>query len=60
MAEQQRKYVSIYFRCCGVYQRIYRRPGMTRYVGWCPRCLGKVEVKVDPSGTDDRFFEASR
>jgi hypothetical protein len=60
MAKKQRPYISVYFRCCGVYQRIYRAEGATDYVGRCPKCLGTVEVKVDPTGTDDRFFEAVR
>jgi len=59
MPTKRRPYISIFFRCCGVYQRIYRRKGVTTYVGYCPRCLGKIEVKVDPSGSDDRIFEAS-
>jgi len=58
MARKQRNYISVYFKCCGVYQRIYRRAGADKYVGYCPKCLGRVEVKVDPAGTDERFFEA--
>ena len=58
MATKRRPYISVYFRCCGVYQRIYRKPGVSRYVGWCPQCARRVVVTVDPSGTDDTFFEA--
>ena len=58
MAREQRPYISVYFRCCGVYQRVYRSPGATKYVAFCPRCARKAEVRVDPSGTDARFFEA--
>jgi hypothetical protein len=60
MAIKRRLYVSVYFSCCTVYQRIYRRPEERRYVGRCPRCLRKVEITVDPLGTDERFFEAYR
>ncbi len=55
---QSRNYISIFFRCCSVYSRIYRNADQTRYVGYCPRCMRKVEVKIDPQGTNQRFFEA--
>ena len=60
MDRKKRPYLSIYFRCCRVYLRVYRRPGMAKYVGWCPKCLGRVEIKIDPLGVDERFFEAYR
>ena len=53
-----REYLGITFRCCNVYQRIYRNAPGTAYVGWCPKCARKVEVTISPDGVDDRFFEA--
>jgi hypothetical protein len=58
MAPEQRPFIAVYFRCCGVYQRVYRTPGVHKYVAFCPRCTRKIEVRVDPSGSDARFFEA--
>lgn len=55
---RDRPHIGVYFRCCRVYQRIYRSPGESRYVGFCPRCLRKVEVPVSPTGTAERIFEA--
>ena len=54
----RRPYIGVFFRCCQVYQRIYRAPGKDRYSGFCPRCLRKLEVPVSPQGTEARLFEA--
>jgi hypothetical protein len=53
-----RPFVSILFKCCNVYQRIYLNRYGKAFVGWCPKCCRRVTVKVDPSGSDDRFFTA--
>jgi len=55
---RNRSWISVYFKCCRVYQRVYRdRDGMA-YTGWCPKCGRKAVVKISPLGTDSRFFEA--
>ena len=46
------------FKCCNVYTRIYINRDRTAYVGFCPKCTAKVEVKIGPGGTDARFFTA--
>jgi hypothetical protein len=56
--KQARPYISVYFKCCRRYQRIYLNKGGTAFVGWCPKCCGKVEVLVSPDGTTNIFFEA--
>ena len=54
-----RPFIGIYFECCGVYARIYRRPDQDAYRGRCPRCLRMVTVRVGPGGTSTRFFRAT-
>ncbi|MBN1257724.1 MAG: hypothetical protein JXA52_08470 [Planctomycetes bacterium] len=53
-----RPFVSIFFDCCKVYNRIYKNKAGTHYVGWCPRCSRKISLKIGPGGTDDRMFFA--
>ena len=58
-AQSNRPYISVHFKCCGVYQRIYRSADATQYAGHCPRCAKPVRFKVGQGGTDCRFFTVS-
>jgi hypothetical protein len=53
-----RPFIGIRFECCGVYLRVYLNRAGTAYVGWCPKCARRAEVRVDPCGTRERFFRA--
>ncbi|MDR1611681.1 MAG: hypothetical protein LBT97_02730 [Planctomycetota bacterium] len=59
-ALKKRDYIGIHFKCCNLYGRIYKNAAGNAYVGWCPRCARKVEVKVGKGGegTDQRIFQA--
>ncbi len=56
--KQGRPFLGIHFACCRVYARIYRNAQGDAYVGHCPRCGRPVRVKISPTGTQARFFEA--
>ena len=53
-----RPHIGIVFKCCRIYSRIYLNKKGDSFVGWCPKCAAKMEVKVSPVGSTDRFFFA--
>ncbi|MGA3066722.1 MAG: hypothetical protein ABSF29_07730 [Tepidisphaeraceae bacterium] len=55
-AASAKPFLSVLFACCQVYQRIYRNPEGTAYVGRCPRCGKSVRFVVGEGGTDARNF----
>ncbi|MDF2576920.1 MAG: hypothetical protein K0S74_404 [Chlamydiales bacterium] len=52
------KYISIYWKCCHIFSRIYQNKNGTAYQGCCPRCLKSVEAPIGPQGTSQRMFMA--
>ncbi len=54
----RRRFVGVRFACCEIYSRVYVNRDLTAYVGHCPRCSKRIELKIGPGGTDARFFTA--
>ena len=53
-----RPWLSVHWRCCKTYSRIYRNPAGTAYHGWCPKCGKPAHARIGPGGTPARFFYA--
>jgi hypothetical protein len=53
-----RPWISVKWRCCSTYSRIYRNRRGTAYEGRCPKCGAPVKATVGEGGTANRFFEA--
>ena len=54
--KDEKPYLSVYFACCRVYQRVYRNRDATAYEGQCPRCAKPVRFIIGQGGTDARSF----
>ncbi|MCH7571523.1 MAG: hypothetical protein IH891_01265 [Planctomycetes bacterium] len=54
----RRRFLSVWYRCCHTYGRLYRNRQETRYEGRCPRCGVKVQAGIGSQGTKRRTFEA--
>ena len=55
---EPRPFIGVLFKCCRVYDRIYLNRAGTAYVGHCPKCAAKMEVKVAPGGSKGKFWTA--
>ena len=56
--KKARRFLSIYWRCCHVYSRIYPNRAATAYEGNCPRCRSFLQVPIGEGGTQQRSFMA--
>ncbi len=54
----KRRFLSVWYRCCHVYGRMYRNAEETAYLGRCPGCGAPVRALIGPDGTTGRMFRA--
>ena len=58
-SHEPKPFLGVYFKCCGVYGRVYRNQRQDAYEGRCPKCMGQITVGIGPGGTENRIFTAS-
>lgn len=54
----QRRYISVYWKCCHSFSRVYKNREGTAYAGCCPRCRSSLSVPIGEEGTTRRTFIA--
>ncbi|UCD75744.1 MAG: hypothetical protein JSV91_02280 [Phycisphaerales bacterium] len=55
----RRKFLSVHYRCCHAYGRLYRNAAGTAYEGRCPCCGAAVRALIGPHGTNQRTFRTT-
>jgi hypothetical protein len=55
---EKRPFISVLYRCCNSYGRLYPNKDGTKFVGRCPRCGARTEALIGPTGTTRNYFEA--
>ena len=58
LAAAGRPYLSVHFKCCSTYNRIYKTADGAAYAGHCPKCAKPVRIKIGPGGSSTRLFTA--
>ncbi len=56
--EEKKKFISIYWKCCHVFSRMYRNSSGTGYDGFCPKCHVFLHVPIGKDGIHQRTFIA--
>ena len=57
-AEAGKPWLSVFWKCCHTYSRVYRNRKGDAYEGRCPKCGSPVRATIGPGGVSTRFFTA--
>ena len=56
---QGKRFLGVRFINCACYGRLYQNDAGNAYVGACPRCGKRYQVRIGATGTSTRMFMAS-
>ncbi|UCE67711.1 MAG: hypothetical protein JSU85_06815 [Candidatus Zixiibacteriota bacterium] len=54
--KRKKEFIGVIFKCCNKYSRIYLDEEKSSFLGWCPKCGAKMEIRLSPYGSTSRFF----
>jgi len=57
-SQEKRPFISIYWKCCNVFSRVYKNSTGDCYEGRCPRCRSLLRVPIGSGGVNQRSFIA--
>jgi hypothetical protein len=57
--QKGKRFLGVRYINCASYGRLYENDEKTAYVGSCPRCGKRYQVRIGEGGTDSRMFLAS-
>ena len=55
---KKRRFISVYWKCCHSFSRLYKSKDGSKYQGKCPKCGSYCSAPVGPEGTSQRIFFA--
>jgi len=55
---KKRRFISVYWKCCHSFSRVYKNRAGEAYEGYCPSCRSHLFVPIGPEGTSQRTFIA--
>lgn len=53
-----RRFISVIYRCCNTYGRLYPDAKRSRFEGRCPKCGTHTEARIGRDGSTRNCFEA--
>ncbi|UCC80742.1 MAG: hypothetical protein JSW64_05125 [Candidatus Zixiibacteriota bacterium] len=55
--KEKKEFIGVIFKCCKKYSRIYLDDEKSSFLGWCPKCGAKMEIRISPNGSNSKFFQ---